>query len=279
MSELRYWFHKCNFINGFYGVETPNKASLLETQKQQNLRGEKSLVEKLDFISKQTGAGVMIGMIYGFDHDTDETIQEFIDFVNASNAPIVMAGLLNALPCTGLMNRMKKQGRLLNTSSGNNSDGIINFIPYHFSVRQAEQNYLQILDGIYHPKAYFSRVMRHLQSIDPNLQSQYREDNEKLIYLIKILTQKNALSYWQHLPKALLIATKRCRFNKSGFLALLAEYFSLCAQFTHFNHQIKVQRQTISERSYKKSQQFSWQQLKNSATNRNTIPSLINIEQ
>lgn len=275
MAELRHWFHQCNFINGFYGVETPNEASLLETQKRQNLRGEKSLLEKLRFISEQTGAGVMMGMIYGFDHDTTETINEFINFVNASNAPIVMAGLLNALPYTGLMSRMEKQGRLLKASSGNNSDGIINFIPYHFSVQQAEQNYLQILDGIYHPKAYFNRVMRHLELIDPDLQSQYRGANTKLIYLIKILTQQNAVSYWRYLPKALFIATKRCRLNKSSFIALLAEYFSLCAQYTHFNHQIKVQRQTIEKRNYEKYQQFSWLQLKTSVVNQNEMLGMV----
>ncbi len=260
MAELRQWFHKCNFVNGFYGVETPNKASLLETKKRQNLRGKKTLLEKLSFISKQTGAGVMMGMIYGFDHDTNESIEEFIDFVNASNAPIVMAGLLNALPYTGLMSRMEKDGRLLKASSGNNSDGIINFIPYHFSVERAEQNYLLILDGIYQPKAYFDRVMRHLQLIDPDLQSQYRAGNEKLIYLIKILSRKNALSFWRYLPKALSIAKSRCRLNTPGFAALLAEYFSLCAQYTHFNNQIKVQRQIISQRHYEKWQRFAWQQ-------------------
>ncbi|MEO1898619.1 MAG: DUF4070 domain-containing protein, partial [Methylococcales bacterium] len=275
MAELRRWFHQCNFINGFYGVETPNKASLLETKKRQNLRGELSLLEKLNIISKQTGAGVMMGMIYGFDHDTDDSIQEFIDFVNASNAPIVMAGLLNALPYTGLMTRMENAGRLIKASSGNNSDGIINFIPYHFSVQQAEQNYLSILDGIYHPKAYFKRVIRHLELIDPDLQSQYRAGNDKLIYLLKILTRKNALSFWRYLPRAIAIAQRRCGLNTPGFAALLAEYFSLCAQYTHFNHQVHAQRQQISARNYEKWQQFSWKQLENSPTELHEITRLM----
>lgn len=131
----------------------------------------------------------MMGMIYGFDNDSDDSVQEFIDFVNASNAPIVMAGLLNALPCTPLITRMQKQGRMIQTSSGNNSDGIINFIPYNFSVQQAEQNYLRILQGIYQPQVYFARVMRHLELIDPELQSNYRAGNNSLTYLVKILTK------------------------------------------------------------------------------------------
>ena len=264
MAELRHWFHKANFINGFYGVETPNEASLLETDKRQNLRGERSLVEKLRFISEQTGAGVMMGMIYGFDHDSDESVQEFIDFVNASHAPIVMAGLLNALPCTPLIARLQKAGRMIQASSGNNSDGIINFIPYNFSVQQAEQNYLRILLGIYHPQAYFARVMRHLELIDPDLQSNYRANNNALAYLVKILTKKHALTYWRYLPAALAIANRRCGFKTSGYMAVVAEYFSLCGQYTHFSSQINAQRKKITERDYTDLQSTSWRELRES---------------
>ena len=266
MAELRHWFHKANFINGFYGVETPNEASLLETDKRQNLRGERSLVEKLRFISEQTGAGVMMGMIYGFDNDSDESVQEFIDFVNASNAPIVMAGLLNALPCTPLITRMQKQGRMIQASSGNNSDGIINFIPYNFSVQQAEQNYLRILQGIYHPQVYFDRVMRHLELIDPGLQSNYRASHNALAYLIRILTKKHALSYWRYLPAALACANRRCGFNTPGYRAIVAEFFSLCGQYTHFSSQINAQRKNIAQRNYTDAQRVSWRELQMAET-------------
>ncbi|BCG65351.1 MAG: hypothetical protein methR_P3183 [Methyloprofundus sp.] len=259
MAELRHWFHKANFINGFYGVETPNTASLLETNKRQNLRGERSLVEKLKFIASETGSGVMLGMIYGFDHDTNASVQEFIDFVNASNAPIVMAGLLNALPCTPLMARLQKEGRLIQASSGNNSDGVINFIPYHFSIQQAEQNYLHILEAIYAPKVYFVRVMRHLQLIDPELQSQHRASNNSSGYLIKILSRKNALLYWRYLPAVMRIAKQRCGFNTPAYQVILAEYFSLCGQYTHFRAQIKVQREHLYRKEYADWQQLSWQ--------------------
>ena len=260
MAELRHWFHKAHFINGFYGVETPNTASLLETNKRQNLRGERSLVEKLNFISEQTGSGVMLGMIYGFDHDSNESVQECIDFVNATNAPIVMAGLLNALPCTPLMTRLQGEGRLIQASSGNNSDGIINFIPYNFSIQQAEHNYLHILQEIYHPRVYFRRVMRHLQLIDPDLQSKHRENNDKVGYLIKILSRKNALTYWRYLPEALTIAKCRCGFNTAGYQVIIAEFFSLCGQYTHFRAQIDAQRERLKKQKYADWQQHSWRE-------------------
>ncbi len=261
MAEVRRWLRKTNFINGFYGVETPNRAALLETGKTQNLRGSQSLVRKLRGISEQTGAGVMMGMIYGFDHDSDASVQEFVDFVNASNAPIVMAGLLNALPCTGLMARMQREGRYIQPSSGNNSDGVINFIPYNFSVKQAERNYLRILEEIYHPRAYFTRVMRHLELIDPDLQSDYRAGSEKFKYLLRILTRKNALLFWRFLPAAQAIAVRRKRIGSPAYWAVIAEYFSLCGQYTHFADQIRVQRKNIAQRDYARWQLFSWRQL------------------
>ena len=259
MKEVRYWFHKARFINGFYGVETPNTASLLETKKRQNLRGDRSLEEKLNFIAEQTGSGIMMGMIYGFDHDSNESVAEFVNFVNASNAPIVMAGLLNALPCTPLMSRLQKSGRLIQASSGNNSDGVINFIPYNFSIQQAEQNYLSILQGIYTSKAYFVRVMRHLKQIDPQLYSKPSEEST-LNYLIKILSRKNARIFWRYLPQAVAIAYQRCGLNTHAFKALLSEYFSLCAQYTHFKAQINVQRKQIAKREYAPWQQCSWRE-------------------
>ena len=265
MADLRHWFRKSHFINGFYGVETPNKASLLETKKHQNLRGERSLVDKLRFISEQTGAGVMMGMIYGFDHDTNQSADEFIDFVNATHAPIVMAGLLNALPFTGLMARLKAEGRTIQLTSGNNSDGVINFIPHQFSVQQAEQNYVRILEGIYHPQAYFKRVLRHLALIDPSLQSDYRSGHKKLGHLLKILSKKNALIYWRYLPKAMAIAKRRSRVNNSGYAAILAEYFSLCGQYTHFSAQINVQKKQIAHREYAEYQKVSWQDVINTS--------------
>ncbi len=261
MNEVRKWFRRCNFTQSFYGVETPNKASLRETDKQQNLRGDKGLVEKLAYISEQTGSGVMMGMIYGFDHDTDETADEFIEFVNATHAPVVMAGLLNALSQTGLMRRLKKEGRFIQFSSGNNSDGVINFIPMHFSIRQAERNYIRILQAIYRPEAYFKRVMRHLQLFDPSLKSEFRTVSEQLSAVFKILTRQNALIYWRYLRDALTVAGARFGFGWAGYKGVLAEYLALCAQYTHFIGQTYALQRQVGDRQYQSWQQFSWRQL------------------
>lgn len=260
MAALREWFRKTHFTTNFYGVETPNKAALQETNKRQNLRGEQSIEAKLSFISEQTGSGVLMGMIYGFDHDSTETVSEFIDFVNATHVPVVMVGLLNALPKTPLMDRVKREGRYLQASSCNNSDGVINFIPWNFSIEQAEASYLKILQGIYHSDAYFQRVLRHLQLFAPKYATNARSSLENLSTLWKLMTRRNARVFWQHLPEAHKIAASQYALFSQGYGQILAEYFAHCGQYTHFIDQTQKQETRIKHKHYQPWQQFSWQQ-------------------
>jgi len=94
--------------------------------------------------------------------------------------------------------------------------------------------------------------------IDPDLQSQYRSGGGGTGYLFKILSRQNALVFWRFLPQAMKIAQRRCGLNTPGYLTILAEYFSLCGQFTHFVGQIKVQQENISKRNYSEAQKTSW---------------------
>ncbi|MGR8934515.1 MAG: DUF4070 domain-containing protein [Gammaproteobacteria bacterium] len=261
MAEIRQWLRRTHFTAGFYGVETPNKAALRETRKVQNLRGVQPLAGKLRTISEQTGGGVLMGMIFGFDNDSAATVDEFIDFVNATHAPIVMAGLLNALPKTGLMQRMQSSGRFIHHSSGNNSDGVINFIPYHLSVREAESCYVKILQAIYRPDNYFARVFRHLQLADPAVQGDFRSGKDNLRLAVKILSRENAFIYWKYLPAAHAVGKKRFGFNTPGYCFVLAEYLSLCGQYTHFRAQTRLKAEHIPARSYAPWQCYAWKDI------------------
>ena len=261
MAELRDWFRKTNFTTSFYGVETPNKAALEETDKRQNLRGDLSIAEKLKSISEQTGAGVLMGMIFGFDNDSDETVEEFIAFINETHVPIVMVGLLNALPETKLMERLLKEGRFIQSSSCNNSDGVINFIPMNFSIQQAEKNYLRILRGIYAPAAYFKRVREQLQLFSTDYANKGRGRWENTVTVVKILTGRHRKIFWQQLPLAHHIARQRYGFKGAGYGQLMAEFFSLCGQYSHFITQTENLAVQLEQRHYQPWQQYSWQEM------------------
>ena len=264
MKELREWLRKTNFTMQFIGVETNNPASLKETGKHQNLRGNRSIAEKLSFISEETGASIMMGIIHGFDSDNTASVDSLIDFINSTHSPVVMVGLLTALPNTALWNRLKKEGRLMEKSSGNNSDGTINFTPYNFSAKQAEQDYVKIMKGIYNREAYFKRVVKELSVIDPIFPENAMPAKEAVYSAFRILTQKNAATFWRHLPWAHRIAKERFGFNTPKYRYLIGRYLAHCAKFTHFDEQTSFLEKQIHSRTYQPWELYSWKELQES---------------
>lgn len=260
MSELRKWFRKTRFIDNFIGVETNNVAALVETGKRQNLNGATSPQEKLELISKETGSNIMMGIIYGFDSDTMESAGNLIDFINSTHVPIVMVGLLQALHKTKLWDRMKQEGRLIDQATANNSDGTMNFIPYNLSEKEAEENYLKILDGIYGEEAFFTRVKKMLKLINPELQDSLVSNYEKIYCGIRILTKENSLIYWRHLKKAHKIAKERFGINTKGYWYILTEYMTYCARYTHIKAQVQHLKEQVKSRYYDQWQSFSWRE-------------------
>ncbi|MFC1715975.1 B12-binding domain-containing radical SAM protein [Candidatus Poribacteria bacterium] len=279
MSELRRWFHKAYFVNNFFGVETNNAEALVETGKKQNLHGQKSTQEKLAFISEETGSKMMAGIIYGFDSDTSESVDGLIDFINSTHVPIVMVGLLQALPKTELWERMEKEGRLLVQATGNNSDGTMNFIPYNISEREAEQNYVKILRGIYSEEAYFARVKRALNPIDPRLEDVPIPNTRKMYSGLRsglrILTKENSFTYWRYLKEAHKIARKRFGFNSKGYWYILSEYITYCARYTHMKAQTQYMEKQIESRDYEQWQTFSWKEFQEFQVFEFTMPALL----
>src|SRR6185437_16270359 len=75
------------------------------------------------------GMEVMAGFIVGFDNDPDDIFERQVNFIRESAIPLAMVGLLTALPQTQLWRRLQREGRLLNESTGNNTDCSLNFIP------------------------------------------------------------------------------------------------------------------------------------------------------
>jgi radical SAM superfamily enzyme YgiQ (UPF0313 family) len=258
MAELRKWFRKAYFIDNFIGVETNNIEALRKTRKKQNLRGEGTIREKLTLISEETGSSMMIGIVYGFDSDTSKSVDDLIGFINRTHVPTVMVGLLQALPNTELWDRMEKEGRLIEEATGNNSDGTMNFVPYNISEKEAEQNYLRILEGIYNEDAFFARVKRSLRLIDPEVKDSSSSIGEKIYSASHILTKENSFTYWRYLKQAQKIAEERFGFNTKGYWYILAEYLTYCARYTHMKAQTQYVREQVESKDYKQWQLYSW---------------------
>jgi radical SAM superfamily enzyme YgiQ (UPF0313 family) len=157
-TEIINLLKKSNFNGLFVGIETPEEESLKSCGKYQNTG--KDLKEKVKFLQRN-GLEVKGGFIVGFDTDRLNTFQRMIDFIQNSGIVTAMVGLLHALPKTKLYKKLEKDGRILNTASGNNTDSTLNFIPV-MNKEILINGYKKILNSIYNPKNYYNRIIIYL---------------------------------------------------------------------------------------------------------------------
>ncbi len=160
-GELLEGMRRARFRRVFLGIETPVEASLKETQKEQNTRHD--LLDSVRKIQSH-GLEVMAGFIVGFDHDPEDIFKRQIEFIRESAIPLAMVGLLSALPDTQLWRRLEREGRLLTESTGNNTDGSLNFVPKMEAARLVE-GYKTILRTIYSPGEYYQRALNCLERV------------------------------------------------------------------------------------------------------------------
>ena len=147
----------------FIGIETPNEESLVECTKIQNQnRDLVASVKKL----QSYGLEIQGGFIVGFDNDPESIFQKQIDFIQKSGIVAAMVGLLNAPTGTKLHRRLKSENRVINSSTGNNTDFSLNFIP-KMDVKKLTDGYKQILNTIYSPKPYYERIRTFLKIYKP----------------------------------------------------------------------------------------------------------------
>ncbi len=157
--ELTELMVQAGFDTVFVGIETPDEQSLTECNKFQN-KG-RDLVAAVKTLQR-AGLQVQGGFIVGFDSDTPSIFQRQIEFIQKSGIVTAMVGLLQAPYGTRLYERLKKEGRLRDAFSGNNTDATTNFVP-KMDLEKLRAGYRQILSHIYSPRAYYERVRTFLR--------------------------------------------------------------------------------------------------------------------
>ncbi|MBN1645775.1 B12-binding domain-containing radical SAM protein [Candidatus Woesearchaeota archaeon] len=110
----------------FFGIETPNPASLEETGKIFNLSKEvdpeKKIAELVQRIRTiQQHIEVTGGFIIGFDSDDERVFGWQEQLIKEAGIPVAMVGLLSAVPGTPLYERLESEGRLISDFDGNNT--------------------------------------------------------------------------------------------------------------------------------------------------------------
>ncbi|GIW44455.1 MAG: B12-binding domain-containing radical SAM protein [Candidatus Binatia bacterium] len=154
-DELLDLMRAANFTTIFIGIESPRPASLQETHKTQNLR--ENLLDAVHRIQR-AGIEVMAGMIVGFDHDDPKIFDEQFEFIQQARIPVSMTGMLNAVPKTPLYERLKRAGRLIAESVGDQFV-FTNIVPAGMSLAELYEGYKRLLERLYSYRSYRKRVM------------------------------------------------------------------------------------------------------------------------
>lgn len=162
-EELMKLMVEAGFDMVFIGIETTNEESLAECSKNQN-RG-RDLVASVKKLQNH-GFQVQGGFILGFDSDPVSIFKSQINFIQKSGIVTAMVGLLNAPPGTRLYERLKKENRILEGISGDNTDCSMNFIP-KMDRETLINGYKDIMATIYSPKEYYKRVKIFLKEYRP----------------------------------------------------------------------------------------------------------------
>jgi radical SAM superfamily enzyme YgiQ (UPF0313 family) len=162
-DELLKLMADAGFQRVFVGIESPNRESLQECNKFQNMG--RDIVASVKKIHRH-GLEVLGGFIVGFDSDPPSIFEQQIRLIRESGIVTAMVGLLNAFPGTTLYNRLKKENRILKKSSGNNVDGSINFIPV-MDMDTLKEGHRTIVRTIYSPGEYYRRVKNFLTEYRP----------------------------------------------------------------------------------------------------------------
>jgi radical SAM superfamily enzyme YgiQ (UPF0313 family) len=146
-EELIHMMVSAGFDVVFIGIESPNQDSLEECTKSQNRnRDLMASVKKL----QSAGLEVQGGFIVGFDSDPESIFQSQI----------------NAPTGTRLYKRLKGEGRLLGSFTGNNTELSLNFVP-KMNTNKLINGYRRTLNTIYSPKHYYERIKTFFSTYKP----------------------------------------------------------------------------------------------------------------
>jgi radical SAM superfamily enzyme YgiQ (UPF0313 family) len=158
-DELMRLMRDAGFDFVFLGIETPSTESLVGAKKAVNAK-----LDLLECVRRIQAHGIEVsgGFIVGFDEDTEEIFDQQIAFIREAAIPMAMVGILTALQGTELHDRLRREGRLLGESYGNNTHGFkTNFVTTMAADRLTE-GYKQVLRALYEPTLgdYFDRCRR-----------------------------------------------------------------------------------------------------------------------
>lgn len=152
----------------FVGVETPDEETLKQIRKKHNTQSP--IIESLRAIQSH-GIETLMGIIFGFDTDTEDTGARVKEFVREANSPIIYFNLLAALPKTALWDRLRREGRLRGGEDGDtlrSADllgGFTTNVEFKLGNERVEAMFHDAVRAAYEPAEVFRRFVWNAEHV------------------------------------------------------------------------------------------------------------------
>lgn len=225
----------------FIGIETPNKESLKETLKRQNVHSDMLAdVRKIE----EHGIAIIGGSIVGFDHDTIDIFRQQLEFFQQTGIPVVNPYMLQALDGTPLKERMQKAGRYIDPARYDElkvEEGLTfpdaygmqpTVYPAGMSLKDLEEGFTWMVRQLYHPDNYLQRARNLFEALEHTPKSlvlKYRFNRisgdelhamwKLLLYFLKTKGAERKL--WKEIVKLGMKSTFPHRLNFTAWLLLM----------------------------------------------------------
>lgn len=243
--EMLALLRAANIVRVFVGVESPRPAVLSEARKKQNLKQD--MAQSLLTIQSY-GFFVWGSLIVGWDADDKESFAEQFHLVQESAMPIVMVGILQAIPGTPLHERLKREDRLLDSFEGgirsNTQDMLKTNIarPSGSSLSNADliSGYLWLVTSIYREDSFGSRLIKAIlqgkNALNPILRN--KKISWKEIMSLMRLVRYFLFGAGEPGRKMFLKVVSTTLLNNRGMLSQVLVSLAAYKHFSTFYHQI-----------------------------------------
>jgi radical SAM superfamily enzyme YgiQ (UPF0313 family) len=153
--EILSLMREAGFVTVFVGIETPDIEALKRIDK-----GHNASVEILEAIAtlNRYGLEVVSGIILGLDSDTPATAEGLLNFIAASQIPVLTINLMQALPKTPLWERLAAAGRLID------EEGRESNVRFLRAYDEVIADWRRCVGEAYAPAALFARFLHQLDA-------------------------------------------------------------------------------------------------------------------
>ncbi len=113
------------------------------------------------------GIGIMASVVFGWDEDDLDVFEKTADFLERTNVDNLQSTIYTPFPGTLLMERLKNEGRIIDTTCTKYDFSHAVFEPRNMTKDQLEEGFCYVMARFYSPGAILKRTLKQLRYSHP----------------------------------------------------------------------------------------------------------------